>query len=43
MDYREADRIVVFVMERLEQERTRQGLSVQKLGAMTGVSRRGSE
>jgi transcriptional regulator with XRE-family HTH domain len=39
MHYKEADRILAFVAERLEQERTRQGLSLQKLGTMSGVNR----
>ena len=39
MDYEEAERILACVMERLEQERNRQGLSLQRLGAISGVSR----
>lgn len=39
MDYDEADAILTCVMDRLQRERERRGLSLQKLGAMSGVSR----
>jgi putative transcriptional regulator len=39
MDYEEAERILACVMQRLEQERNRQGLSQRKLSALSGVSR----
>lgn len=39
MKHEEADRIVAAVMEGLKQEREGQGLSLQQLGAMSGVSR----
>jgi transcriptional regulator with XRE-family HTH domain len=39
MNYREAERILSGVMDRLEQERTRQGLSLQRLGALSGIDR----
>jgi transcriptional regulator with XRE-family HTH domain len=39
MDYKEADRILTCVMERLEQERERQGLSLKQFGALSGVER----
>ena len=39
MNYAEADRIVTLVAARLKAERERQGLSLQQLGAMSGVSR----
>jgi transcriptional regulator with XRE-family HTH domain len=39
MNYREAERILSYVMDRLAQERTSQGLSLQKLGALSGVDR----
>ncbi len=39
MKYSEAERILAFVMQRLQQERERQGLSLQKLGTLSGVSR----
>ena len=39
MDYKEADRILAGVMQRLKQERERQGLSLQKLGTLSGVNR----
>jgi len=39
MHYREADHILSCVMDRLEQERTRQGLSLQELGESSGVHR----
>jgi transcriptional regulator with XRE-family HTH domain len=39
MNYREADRILSCVMDKLEQERVRQGLSLQKLGEISGVHR----
>jgi transcriptional regulator with XRE-family HTH domain len=37
MDYTEADRILSGVMDRLHKERKRQGVSLQKLGALSGV------
>ena len=39
MNYREAERILSGVMDRLEKERTRQGLSLRRLGALSGVDR----
>jgi putative transcriptional regulator len=39
MDYDDADEILTCVMDRLQRERERRGLSLQKLGAMSGVSR----
>jgi transcriptional regulator with XRE-family HTH domain len=39
MDYGEADEILTCVMDRLQRERERKGLSLQKLGAISGVSR----
>lgn len=39
MKYSEADRILAFVMQRMQSERERQDLSLQKLGALSGVSR----
>jgi putative transcriptional regulator len=39
MDYKEADRILLCVMATLEEERERQGLSLKKLGAISGVHR----
>jgi putative transcriptional regulator len=39
MNYREAERILSCVMDRMQEERERQGLSLQRLGAMSGVSR----
>jgi transcriptional regulator with XRE-family HTH domain len=39
MNYREAERILSGVMDRLKKERTRQGLSLQRLGALSGVDR----
>jgi transcriptional regulator with XRE-family HTH domain len=39
MNYREAERILSKVMDRLKKERTRQGLSLQRLGALSGVDR----
>jgi transcriptional regulator with XRE-family HTH domain len=39
MDYKEAERILSYVADKLEGERERQGLSLQKLGALSGVSR----
>jgi transcriptional regulator with XRE-family HTH domain len=39
MDYGEADKILACVMDRLQRERERKGISLQKLGAMSGVSR----
>jgi transcriptional regulator with XRE-family HTH domain len=41
MDYGEADKILGGVAAALRQERERQGLSLQQLGAMSGVSRTG--
>ncbi len=39
MDYKEADLILSCVMEMLQAERERQGLSLKKLGAMSGIHR----
>jgi len=39
MNYREAERILAFIMQRMQEERERQGLSLQKLGTLSGVSR----
>jgi transcriptional regulator with XRE-family HTH domain len=39
MDYGEAEEILTCVMDRLQRERERRGLSLQKLGAISGVSR----
>jgi transcriptional regulator with XRE-family HTH domain len=39
MNYGEADEILTCVMSRLKRERERHGLSLQKLGALSGVSR----
>jgi DNA-binding XRE family transcriptional regulator len=39
MNYKEADRILSCVMESLQEERERQGLSLKKLGAISGVNR----
>jgi transcriptional regulator with XRE-family HTH domain len=39
MNYDEAEQILTCVMDRLQRERERQGLSLQKLGAISGVSR----
>jgi transcriptional regulator with XRE-family HTH domain len=39
MNYDEADEILTCVMDRLQRERKRRGLSLQKLGAISGVSR----
>ena len=39
MNYREAERILSGVMDRLKRERTRQGLSLQRLGLLSGVDR----
>jgi transcriptional regulator with XRE-family HTH domain len=39
MDYREAEEILVGVVDKLQRERERQGLSLKKLGAISGVSR----
>ena len=39
MDYGEAEDILTCVMDRLQQERERKGISLQKLGAISGVSR----
>jgi putative transcriptional regulator len=39
MDYKEAGRILSCVMEILQAERKRQGLSLKKLGAMSGIHR----
>ena len=40
MDYREAERILSCVVGRLNQERERQDISLQKLGKISGVSRK---
>jgi transcriptional regulator with XRE-family HTH domain len=39
MDYKQADQILACVMARLQDERESQGLSLRKLGAMTGLHR----
>ena len=39
MDYDESEEILTCVMDRLQRERERRGLSLQKLGAISGVSR----
>ena len=39
MKYEDAERILSFVMQRMQDERERQGLSLQKLGTLSGVSR----
>jgi transcriptional regulator with XRE-family HTH domain len=39
MDYDDAEQILTCVMDRLQRERERRGLSLQKLGAISGVSR----
>jgi transcriptional regulator with XRE-family HTH domain len=39
MDYGEADKILSCVMDRLQRERERKGISLRKLGALSGVSR----
>lgn len=39
MNYDEAEEILTCVMDRLQRERERRGLSLQKLGAISGVSR----
>ena len=39
MNYREAEAILTFVVEKMEQERVRQDLSLQRLGAISGVNR----
>jgi transcriptional regulator with XRE-family HTH domain len=39
MDSKEADRILSRLMAELQKERERQGLSLKKLGAMSGIHR----
>ena len=39
MNHREAARILAYVMDRLREEREAQGLTLQKLGRISGVSR----
>ena len=39
MKYGEAERVLAFVMQRMREEREQQGLSLQKLGTLSGVSR----
>jgi transcriptional regulator with XRE-family HTH domain len=39
MNYDDADEILSFVTDRLQRERERKGLSLQRLGVMSGVSR----
>jgi putative transcriptional regulator len=39
MDYKEADRILYCVMQMLQAERERQGFSLKKLGAVSGIRR----
>ncbi len=39
MNYREAEAILSFVVREMEQERMRQGLSLQRLGTISGVER----
>jgi transcriptional regulator with XRE-family HTH domain len=39
MDYKEADRILSCTIEKLREERERQGLSLKQLGALSGVER----
>ena len=39
MDYKESERILACVMAKLEKERKRQGLSLKKFGALSGVER----
>jgi putative transcriptional regulator len=39
MDYKEADRILSCVMEKLQDERERQGISLKKLSATSGIHR----
>lgn len=39
MNHREAARILAYVMDRLREERERQGLTLQRLGLISGVSR----
>jgi transcriptional regulator with XRE-family HTH domain len=39
MDYKQADQILSNVMAKLRKERESQGISLRKLGAMTGLHR----
>lgn len=39
MNHREAARILANVMDRLRDERERQGLTLQRLGVISGISR----
>jgi transcriptional regulator with XRE-family HTH domain len=39
MDYKESERILAGVMAELEKERKRQGLSLRKFGALSGIER----
>jgi transcriptional regulator with XRE-family HTH domain len=39
MDYKESERILARVMDLLEKERKRQGLSLRKFGALSGIER----
>jgi transcriptional regulator with XRE-family HTH domain len=39
MDYKESERILSSVMDMLEKERKRQGLSLRKFGALSGIER----
>jgi putative transcriptional regulator len=39
MDYKEADIILSCVVEKLQEERERQDISLKKLGAMSGIHR----
>jgi putative transcriptional regulator len=39
MDYKESEQILSRVMGLLEQERKRQGLSLRKFGALSGIER----
>jgi transcriptional regulator with XRE-family HTH domain len=41
MDYDEAEYILTCLMDSLQRERERQGLSLQQLAALSGVSRTG--
>jgi transcriptional regulator with XRE-family HTH domain len=39
MNHREAARILAYVMDRLREERERQGLTLRKFGEISGISR----
>lgn len=39
MNYREAEQILAYIADRLQQERDRRGLSQKKLAKLSGVSR----